>query len=117
VPDATSVVALAPVADLARAHADDLDGGAVRALMGGGPQLHPDRYAAADPAALLRAGRDHPPITVVHGTDDRQVPIGHSRSLPGVTLVELAGVDHFALIDPLSPAWRHVTSALRDAAG
>ena len=115
--DAGPVVALAPVADLARAHADDLDGGAVAALMGGGPHQHPDRYAAADPAALLRAGHQHPPITVLHGTDDHQVPIGHSRGLPGVALVELPGVEHFALIDPLSAAWPHVTSALPQPAG
>ena len=111
------VVALAPVADLTRAHADDLDGGAVSALMGGSPHQHPDRYAVADPAVLLRTDREHPPITVLHGTADPHVPIAHSRGLAGVTLVELPGVEHFALIDPLSPAWRHVTSALPHAAG
>jgi hypothetical protein len=30
-----------------------------------------------------------------------------------VTLVELADCDHFALIDPQSPAWPHVLAALR----
>lgn len=115
--EVAGVVALAPVADLARAHADRLDGDAVTALMGGSPSEHPERYAAADPAALLRRAAPVPPITVLHGTADRQVPVAHSRDLPGVSHVELPGVDHFALIDPLSAAWPRVVSALRGAAG
>ena len=108
------VVALAPVADLDRAYADALDGDAVAALLGGAPDEHPDRYAAADPARLLRADRagDHPPITVLHGTDDDRVPATHSRDLTGVSLVELPGVGHFELIDPLSTAWPDVLAAL-----
>jgi acetyl esterase/lipase len=114
-PDPASIrrtVALAPVADLGRAYADRLDGDAVAALVGGGPDEHPDRYAAADPARLLDAADDPPPITVLHGTDDDRVPIAHSRGLAGVTLVELPGVGHFELIDPLSTAWPDVVDAL-----
>lgn len=117
VSDVVGVVALAPVADLPRAHADWLDGGAVDALMGGSPRDHPERYAAADPATWLRHGAAAPPITVLHGADDEHVPAAHSRDLPGVSYVELPGVEHFALIDPLSPAWPLVVSALRRAAG
>jgi acetyl esterase/lipase len=104
------VVALAPVTDLQRAYVDDLGEGAVGALMGGSPAEVPDRYAAADPAVLLH----HRPVdaTVLHGTDDRQVPVAHSRGLTGVHLVELPGVEHFALIDPLSTAWPHVVAAV-----
>ncbi|HYJ68942.1 MAG TPA: alpha/beta hydrolase [Nocardioidaceae bacterium] len=105
------VVALAPVADLSRAHADDLDDGAVDALLGGGPDEHPDRYEASDPARLLGSG-DQPPITVLHGADDDRVPAEHSRGLAAVTLVELPGVGHFELIDPLSTAWPAVLDAL-----
>jgi acetyl esterase/lipase len=105
------VVALAPVADLSRAHADNLDDGAVAALLGGGPDEHPDRYAATDPARLLGAD-DQPPITVLHGTDDDRVPAEHSRGLRGVTLVELPEYGHFELIDPLSTAWPAVLKAL-----
>jgi acetyl esterase/lipase len=104
------VVALAPVADLHRAYVDDLDDGAVRALLGGGPQEVPERYALADPAQLLqRRGVD---VVVVHGTADEHVPIDHSRGLVGVHLVELPGVEHFALIDPRSGAWPHVLAAI-----
>jgi predicted peptidase len=83
------VVALAPVADLARAYTDGLGDGAVAALLGGSPDRHPDRYAATDPARILRdrardrAGvADDPPITVLHGADDDRVPAAHSRDLP-----------------------------------
>jgi acetyl esterase/lipase len=113
------VVALAPVADLARAYADALDGDAVAALLGGGPDAHPDRYAAADPAGILRdrvrdrdGVADDPPITVLHGTHDDRVPVAHSRGLAGVTLVELPTVGHFELIDPLSTVWPKVVAAL-----
>jgi acetyl esterase/lipase len=108
---AEPVVALAPVADLHRAHAEHLGDGAVAALLGGSPAEHPDRYAATDPAGLLR--QRSAPVTVLHGTDDAQVPVEHSRGLTGVHLVELPGVEHFALIDPLSAAWPHVVAAAR----
>jgi len=112
---AEPVVALAPVADLTRAHAEDLDGGAVAALLGGSPEEHPERYAAADPARLLRERRIE--AIVLHGTADEQVPVEHSRGLSGVRLRELPRVDHFALIDPLSAAWAPVLAAIGEASG
>jgi acetyl esterase/lipase len=114
-PDPTSVqraVALAPVADLARAYADRLDGDAVGALLGGGPDDVPDRYAATDLARLL-GGLDHPPITVLHGADDDRVPVAHSQELPGVTYTELPSTGHFDLIDPLAATWPRVLDAIR----
>ncbi len=108
-------VALAPVADLARAYADGLDGGAVADLLGGGPADHPDRYTVADVAARLRAGeRSAGDLVVVHGANDAQVPVEHSRTLAtdtGCRLVEPAG-EHFGLVDPLSAQWPVVLAAL-----
>jgi acetyl esterase/lipase len=104
------VVALAPVADLREAHARGLSGGAVAELMGGGPDELAEAYAAADPAGMLPGAV---PATVLHGDRDEQVPVEMSRRLPGVDYVELAGVDHFALIDPLSPAWPRVRAAVQ----
>jgi acetyl esterase/lipase len=109
------VLALAPVADLAAAYRLDLDGGAVAALLGGGPERWPDRYAAADPVVL---GRPTGPVTVLHGTADLQVPIALSRAYAAavgerVRLVELPGVEHFGLIDPESAAWPRVVEALK----
>ncbi|MDG4804080.1 prolyl oligopeptidase family serine peptidase [Micromonospora sp. WMMD980] len=118
-PDSVAgVLALAPVADLAEAYRLDLDGGAVAALLGGGPADVPDRYADADPSALV-------PIrvrtVVVHGTLDQQVPVATSRSWVAAdrasggdaTLVELPECEHFGLIAPDSAAWPRVVEALR----
>lgn len=106
-------VALAPVSDLGQAYERDLDGGATAALMGGGPDEYPDRYAAADP---MRRTTGDVPVTIVHGTADLQVPIDLSRRYAethaGTNLVELRGIEHFALIDPESAAWPAVLAAL-----
>lgn len=112
------VLALAPVADLAEAYRLDLDGGAVAALLGGGPADHPDRYAAADPSSLvpIRAR-----TVVMHGLLDRQVPVAISRSWVAAaraagtpaTLLELPECEHFGLIAPDSTAWPRVVAALR----
>ncbi len=111
------VVALAPVADLARAYTLGLGGGAVGQLLGGGPGEVPDRYLSADPMANLPTGV---PTVVVHGALDLQVPVEISRDFVAAakaaedptSLVELADIDHFAVIDPLSPAWPAVLSGL-----
>jgi acetyl esterase/lipase len=112
-PSVDAVVALAPVADLRFAAHERLDGDATALLLGGGPDDVPDAYEAADPFAGLTAHSPgesrHPSLRVVHGTADRQVPVTMSRAIaqrhPGVHYVELDGVDHFALIDPLSSAF------------
>jgi acetyl esterase/lipase len=113
---ATRFVGLAPVAALADAFALDLDGGAVEALLGGSPFDVPARYDEADPARRLSLAAPHA-VRIVHGTADDLVPISLSRSVAAsfpdrVTLTELEGADHFALIDPDSPAWQTVLTAL-----
>lgn len=108
------VIGLAPVGDLRAAAAAHLGGDAVQALLGGPPEEHPRRYDAADPAVRLGT----PPecdVVVIHGQLDEVVPIENSRGLesrhPFVTMCELADVEHFALIDPLSTAWPVVLAA------
>lgn len=114
VPGLRGVLALAPVADLPAAHRLDLDGGAVAALLGGGPAEVPDRYADADPCRRAPGC----PVTVVHGAADAHVPPALSRAYAaahrGVRLVELPDVEHFGLIDPRASAWPVVTGALTD---
>jgi len=83
-----------------------------RRVMDGQPSRFPDRYAAADVARAL-PGRVA--TTVIHGDQDRQVPVAMSRALRGVALVELVGVGHFELIDPFSAAWPAVLSAVRQS--
>jgi acetyl esterase/lipase len=109
------VVALAPVADLRAAAAQHLDDDAVQDLLGGGPDEVPERYDASDPMTRMAT----PPaceVVVVHGTDDANVPVSLSRALadrhPYVTLFELAGTEHFALINPRSNAWPVVLAAV-----
>jgi len=102
------VVALAPVGDLVDAYERDLDGGAVRDLVG-------EPFKEADPARRLT--RDPGcEVVVLHGTLDVQVPIentlGWARDNPYVDLRVLEGIEHFGLIDPGSPAWPDVRNAV-----
>lgn len=116
------VVALAPVTDLRRAAEDRLDDGAAQLLLGGEPHEVPEAYDAADPFSGLAvhgtAGSRHPAVTIIHGSADLQVPAAMSRAAatrhPRVHHVELDGVEHFALIDPLSEAF---TAAVLPALG
>ena len=111
------VVSLAGVLDLARAARLGLGGHAADALLGGPVGAHPDRYAVADPAALLPTGGR---TVLVHGDRDTEVPVEISRSYAAdataagddVVLRELAGLGHYELIDPLSPAWPTVIAAI-----
>jgi len=110
------VVALAAVSELATADQQRLGNGAAGALMGGSAAEHPDRYAQADPAGLLPIGV---PLRVIHGSLDDVVPAAMSRSFADrargagdeVDWRELAGQDHFDLIDPESAAWDAVRGA------
>lgn len=93
------VVAVAPVADLARARALRLSGGAVAELVG------PGEEAQADPMRLLPP---RAPVTVLHGTADEDVPVGLARAYAraagaGVTLTVLEGAGHY---EPITPGTR-----------
>ena len=111
------VVALAPVADMASGYALGLGGGAVGAVLGGGPDDVPDRYAAVDPAANVPTGV---PCVVVHGRLDDNVPFRLGADFVRMsaaagdtaTLIDLAAIEHFGVIDPLSPAWGPVLAGL-----
>jgi acetyl esterase/lipase len=106
---AAHIVSLAGCSSLRLCAEWNLGGGAVRDLMGGLPDEVPERYALADPAALPA-----PPVrvTLVHGTDDDDVPPAMSRAFKAGRLIEIPGAGHFDLIDPLSFAWPQVLSVL-----
>ncbi len=111
-------IAQAAVCDLAGAYRL-WRGGRAGALMGGGPEEVPERYAVGDPLALVPV--DHP-VLLVHGVEDAVVSIELSRRYAErtlarggtVELVEIAGREgaHRAHIDPRSPAWKAVTGRL-----
>lgn len=126
VPRLGGVVSLGGVCDLVRADelALDRDGddGAVATLLGGRSADVPERYAAADPMQLPAPSV---PVALVHGLDDRIVPVELSRRYAAyaraagadVRLVELPGAAHFGPIDPLSAAWPAVRTAVAAMAG
>jgi acetyl esterase/lipase len=117
-PGADPVVALrgavsqAGVLDLVDAAERRVGGTAVPDLLGGGPAEVPERYALASPLARVPIGV---PVVCVHGDADANVPLRQSErftAASGDELVTLPGVEHFAVIDPTTDAWR----ACRDAA-
>jgi len=104
-----ATVALAPVADLRAADREHLGGGAVHDFLGESADGRPD----LDPVRLDPPGA---PVWIVHGELDAVVPIAsaHSyrRAHPGTEVVALPAAGHFALIDPLDPAWPVVRDRL-----
>ena len=113
----TGVVSQAGVLDLTSAFVEDLGAGAVGAFMGGPPG--PD-YDLADPMRQIPLDV---PVWCVHGRSDTVVP--PDQSVRYVDLAEAAGAtaesvsvdgDHFAVIDPSSPAWARTVEIL-DAIG
>ena len=75
------------------------------AFLGGPPEKLPDVYAKASPLTYVR--KDDPPILLIHGDMDEQVPLQQAKLLDakltevGVphTLVIRTGYDHVALWD------------------
>lgn len=107
-PELRGVVALAPIADLARAVELGVCGGAVLELLGGQERFK-ERRESADPAALLPTGIA---TAVVQGRTDLTMPYevadafvdaaGRAGEMVGLTLLEEVG--HFPLIDPAADA-------------
>jgi acetyl esterase/lipase len=104
-------VSLAGVVDLRRGADLGLGGGAVAALLGGGPDRHPDRYAVGSPAALVPLGVGQ---ALVHGLEDETVPAAMSERYcrealaagdRDVRYLPVPGVGHMALISPRAAAW------------
>ena len=112
----TATVPQAGVLDLRTAATRGLGGTAVPDLVGGMPTRLADRYRLADPVERLPLGV---PIRCVHGVDDTTVPLPQSRAYvdraraagDDAELVQVPG-DHFALIDPGTPAWHRTVEVL-----
>lgn len=114
-------VSQAGVLDLRTAAATGVGQTAVPDLLGGGPDAVPERYAVADPIALVPAPT---PVVCVHGRHDDTVPLALSsryvaaacRAGGRARLVETDG-DHFTLIDPDAPDWAMAVDALGELIG
>jgi len=116
VPAPRLAVGQAPVAALVDGSRAGLGGGAVDALLGGSPRQVPERYAEADPVALLPTGVR---TRCIHGTSDDIVPIAQSETY--VAAASSAGDDsrlervpggHFVHLDPGSVALQRLRDAL-----
>jgi acetyl esterase/lipase len=117
-PSVAAVVSLAGVCDLESAFAEAIGESAAEEFMGAGPRERPDAYRLADPMAWIPAGAR---VLLVHGDADQRVPVEQSRRYARAAadagddrceLLELAGVDHFALIDPRSSTWATIAARL-----
>jgi acetyl esterase/lipase len=116
-PAVAAVLSLAGVCDLCSAARERIGDGAVLEFLGAAPEGRPDAYAIADPLLLLPTGAK---VLLVHGTADDRVPIEQSRTYARAAraaggrceLLELPGIDHFALIDPRAPAWATIAERL-----
>ncbi len=107
-------VSQAGVLDLVDAAELGVGGGAVVDLLGGPPDAVPDRYALASPIARVPIGV---PVLGVHGAADDRVPVRQTErfaAASGDRWTRLPGVDHFAVIDPRTPAWAACRAAVED---
>jgi acetyl esterase/lipase len=112
------VVVLAGLVDLRRAWQLDLSTNASGALLGGGPDLYPERYAAASPIELLPMGVRQ---VLLHGTAVANVPFELSERFARaataagdqVQFVALPDAGHFELVDPSTAEWDAVPAAVR----
>lgn len=100
---------LAAVANLGRAYAMGSGNGAVHALLEGGPEQVPARYAAVSPIELLPFGVAQ---LVIHGALDSALPVDLARGYAAaaaaagdpISFVELADAGHMDFVDPRSAA-------------
>ncbi len=117
IPAVTAVLSLAGVCDLVAAADEAIGDGAVIEFIGAAPAQRPDAYAIADPMQRLPTGVT---VLLAHGDADDRVPVQLSRDYAAAAraagdsceLLELAGVGHFAVIDPRSNAWAQIASRL-----
>jgi acetyl esterase/lipase len=108
-----AVISLAGVVDLKRTYELHLSHDAVVEFLRGTPGEVPEHYREADPMQLSIAKASQ---WLIHGASDDTVPPAFSRDYVArkqsaredVHLVEIAGADHFDLIDPRSSAWKQV---------
>ena len=113
----TAVVSLAGVVDLQRAYKLHLSNDAVVEFLRGTPAEVPDHYREADPMQLSIPNAQQ---WLIHGSADEVVPPAFSRDYvtakqkrtgkekEEVSLLEIAGADHFDLIDPRTSTWKQV---------
>jgi len=117
----TAVLALAPAADLAWLHKEQVCGSVIDKLMGGSPEQYPQRYKAA--SGTRRLPLQIPQYIVIGQYDENWAGVGHmyveqarqQGNSPHVIIAKESG--HFEMIDPDSTTWPLVLDAAREALG
>jgi acetyl esterase/lipase len=117
-----TAVSLAGVVDLVAAARQGVGGQAVPALMGGGPDDVPDRYALGSPAELLPLGV---PQLLIHGAADRTVPASLSADYverarargDAASYLALPEDGHMEMIDPAGRAFGAALAHLDEVFG
>ncbi len=115
------VISLAGVVDLKKGYALHLSNDAVAEFLGGKLDAVPEHYREADPMEL---SIPHARQWLLQGTEDDIVPPEFSRDYvkqkkkagESAELLEIPRAGHFELIDPVSEAFRQVTSTVLTAA-
>lgn len=103
---AHKLILLAPVTDLERTKSEELGDGAVKEFFGF------ENLQDFDPMKLTYSSH----IYLLHGDNDQRVPIWHSRDFvksKGGSLMEIAGADHFEVINPEGLAFQLILNALK----
>jgi len=105
-----AVVGLAPVTDVRRVDAEELDDNAALGFMGGHYAELPEAYDAASPIRQLPLDK---PLLIIHGDVDIRVPEAHSEDFAAAAvgahdIIEyrmIAGLSHMDQIDPAAKHW------------
>ncbi|GMA95027.1 hypothetical protein GCM10025881_18510 [Pseudolysinimonas kribbensis] len=113
-----AAISLAGVLDLALGEREGIGTGAVVGFLGGTSAEHPERYAAADPAARIVPDAR---VRIVHGDTDDVVPISQAHAYVAeataagqdARLDAVAG-DHDVVIDPADPSFAMTLAALEE---
>lgn len=103
--NAHKLILLAPITNLQRTKDEHLGEGAVDIFFGN-RELSP-----FDP--MLKKYEQH--LYLIHGDADDRVPLEHSRDFAkakGAALMEIAGADHFAMVDPDGLAFELILQTL-----
>jgi acetyl esterase/lipase len=117
----TAVVSQSGLLNLAEAEQQNLSNGAVSNLLGGPSSKYPLRHRYADPMTTLPLAV---PVIAVHGADDDTVPRSQSEAYVNAgtaanmtTRLVMVPGDHYALIDPKTPAYRTCRELIRTLLG
>jgi acetyl esterase/lipase len=118
---ARGAISLAGVLDLTRAGDDPAVIEIVSNFVGGRPAEVPERYAVADPAALVPASC---PVWAVRGDNDEDIPpiqssgyVAAAKAAGGIAEEVVVPGDHDSIADPDAPSFPALEKLITEALG